>query len=450
MKKKILKKQKRKIKKYTSKKKFKHKIKFRNRKEINDKPKLLIKISLILFLIILYAFSFKNNNDDIQKDQSKILEELISFENSLNLNEEVFNEFRRINSENKLIEENPNFKRSKNPDVSVLMIIHNQAYYLHKGLRSIQNQSLKNIEIIIIDDCSEDNSIDLIKNYQKEDERIILISHDTNEGKIKSRSDGVRIAKGKYIALIDGDDALIHKDIIKNSLYIAQKGNLDCVQFLINYYRYGKFEEIVTEFNFTNNSYIITQPELSNKYFGPYRDLKYLLRNRNIYSKFIKNELFQKMLDFIGPEYTDDYINIAEDTIMAVALYHLANSFYCMRESGYFYSYGEENRVIKNNNRKCKPNDKLKDFSTFKYIKFLVDKSSNNEKEKNNIYDELFFLGHTNYLRNDYKLEKRHYQILFFIYDKMLEWSELSKEKHDYIENLRNKTLEKKIKDNTD
>ena len=439
-----------KIKKYTSKKKFKHKIKFRNRKEINDKPKLLIKISLILFLIILYAFSFKNNNDDIQKDQSKILEELISFENSLNLNEEVFNEFRRINSENKLIEENPNFKRSKNPDVSVLMIIHNQAYYLHKGLRSIQNQSLKNIEIIIIDDCSEDNSIDLIKNYQKEDERIILISHDTNEGKIKSRSDGVRIAKGKYIALIDGDDALIHKDIIKNSLYIAQKGNLDCVQFLINYYRYGKFEEIVTEFNFTNNSYIITQPELSNKYFGPYRDLKYLLKNRNIYSKFIKNELFQKMLDFIGPQYTDDYINIAEDTIMAVALYHLANSFYCMRESGYFYSYGEENRVIKNNNRKCKPNDKLKDFSTFKYIKFLVDKSSNNEKEKNNIYDELFFLGHTNYLRNDYKLEKRHYQILFFIYDKMLEWSELSKEKHDYIENLRNKTLEKKIKDNTD
>ena len=439
-----------KIKKYTSKKKFKHKIKFRNRKEINDKPKLLIKISLILFLIILYAFSFKNNNDDIQKDQSKILEELISFENSLNLNEEVFNEFRRINSENKLIEENPNFKRSKNPDVSVLMIIHNQANYLHKGLRSIQNQSLKNIEIIIIDDCSEDNSIDLIKNYQKEDERIILISHDTNEGKIKSRSDGVRIAKGKYIALIDGDDALIHKDILKNSLYIAQKGNLDCVQFLINYYRYGKFEEIVTEFNFTNNSYIITQPELSNKYFGPYRDLKYLLRNRNIYSKFIKNELFQKMLDFIGPEYTDDYINIAEDTIMAVALYHLANSFYCMRESGYFYSYGEENRVIKNNNRKCKPNDKLKDFSTFKYIKFLVDKSSNNEKEKNNIYDELFFLGHTNYLRNDYKLEKRHYQILFFIYDKMLEWSELSKEKHDYIENLRNKTLEKKIKDNTD
>ena len=445
-----MKKKYKKIKKYTSKKKFKHKIKFRNRKEINDKPKLLIKISLILFLIILYAFSFKNNNDDIQKDQSKILEELISFENSLNLNEEVFNEFRRINSENKLIEENPNFKRSKNPDVSVLMIIHNQAYYLHKGLRSIQNQSLKNIEIIIIDDCSEDNSIDLIKNYQKEDERIILISHDTNEGKIKSRSDGVRIAKGKYIALIDGDDALIHKDIIKNSLYIAQKGNLDCVQFLINYYRYGKFEEIVTEFNFTNNSYIITQPELSNKYFGSYRDLKYLLRNRNIYSKFIKNELFQKMLDFIGPEYTDDYINIAEDTIMAVALYHLANSFYCMRESGYFYSYGEENRVIKNNNRKCKPNDKLKDFSTFKYIKFLVDKSSNNEKEKNNIYDELFFLGHTNYLRNDYKLEKRHYQILFFIYDKMLEWSELSKEKHDYIENLRNKTLEKKIKDNTD
>ena len=49
-------------------------------------------------------------------------------------------------------------------------------------------------------------------------------------------------------------------------------------------------------------------------------------------------------------------------------------------------------------------------------------------------------LEHTFYLKNNYKLEKRLYQILFYIYDKMLKFNELSKEKHDYIENLRNKT----------
>ena len=49
------------------------------------------------------------------------------------------------------------------------------------------------------------------------------------------------------------------------------------------------------------------------------------------------------MLDFIGSEYINDYINIEEDTIMAVSLYHLANSYYVMNETGYYYSYDKRN-----------------------------------------------------------------------------------------------------------
>ena len=66
----------------------------------------------------------------------------------------------------------------------------------------------------------------MIEKFQTEDERIILISHDINEGAIKSRTDGIRKAKGKYITIIDGDDALIHENILKNSFYIAQKAKL--------------------------------------------------------------------------------------------------------------------------------------------------------------------------------------------------------------------------------
>ena len=156
------------------------------------------------------------------------------------------------------------------------------------------------------------------------------------------------------------------------------------------------------------------------------------------------------MLEFIGKEYTDDYINWAEDTIMAVALYHSANSFYVMREPGYYYSLHEPNQINKVDNKICKVNNKIKGFSNFKLVKFLVEKSSSNDLEQNNIYDELFFVDHRYYLSDKYKLEKRHYQILFSIFDKMLEWKALSKEKHDYIVNLRNKTLEKKMKDNID
>ena len=177
---------------------------------------------------MVYIFSYINKSPAVIKEipieqiQANVLPEIKSFENSINLNQQIFYEFRKINSENKLIEENPNFQKSNNPDITVVMTMYNQAHCIYKGLRSVQNQSFKNIEIIIVDDCSEDNSTDVIKEYQKEDPRIILITHDANESRMKARTDGIRAAKGKYITIIDGDDAFIHKDILKHSFFIAQ------------------------------------------------------------------------------------------------------------------------------------------------------------------------------------------------------------------------------------
>ena len=72
---------------------------------------------------------------------------------------------------------------------------------------------------------------------------------------MKSRVDAIRKAKGKYITTIDGDDALIHKDILKNSLFIIQKAKLDVVQFLGLTYREGKPKDIVYDYSKTNISY---------------------------------------------------------------------------------------------------------------------------------------------------------------------------------------------------
>ena len=164
------------------------------------------------------------------------------------------------------------------------MTNYNQFHCIHKSIRSIQNQSIKNLEIIIIDDCSSDNSTEIIKNYQKEDNRIIIIEHKTNKGIIKSRSDGIKIAKGKYITILDGDDTLIHKDILKNSLYIAYLGNLDIVEFKRMTYRRGKQKNWQNRYNmFTYN--IIYQPELRTKFFT--LTSKIILENRGICAKII-------------------------------------------------------------------------------------------------------------------------------------------------------------------
>ena len=210
------------------------------------------------------------------------------------------------------------------------MTVYNQAHCLHKCLRSIQNQSIKNIEIIIIDDCSLDNTTEVIKEYQKEDPRIVLISHHSNEGTIKSRTDGIRKAKGRYITIIDGDDSLIYKDILKHSLYIALKANIDAVEFKHAIINEGKIKRVINNYSFTNTTKIIYQPELRTKFIFIQNKNAFFNRNRLICGKLIKNELFQKMLMYIGNKYTEDYIIEAEDTIMAISLFHLANSYYIM------------------------------------------------------------------------------------------------------------------------
>jgi len=304
-----------------------------------EKPlsNLIKKLIIILFYSYLFINTFINNEFQVQEGrvEKSIFQEILSFENNLNLSQQVFNEFRKINCDNKLLERNQKFNKSRNPDVSVIITIHNQANDIHKVLRSVQNQSIKNIEIIIIDDCSLDNSFEIIKEYQKMDERILLISHNYNEGAIKSRTDGIRIAKGKYITIIDGDDALIHKDILSNCLYIAQKANLDVVEFRAGEYKNEIFKGMVYDYNPINVEKIIYQPELRVKFFCKKGKYKYTLISRAIWGKFIKNNLFKELLNYIGSEYVDDYINYAEDCIMSLSIFHNAKSYYVMKEMGY-------------------------------------------------------------------------------------------------------------------
>ena len=93
-----------------------------------------------------------NNNTNIK------LQQIIDFENTLRkIEEDEVKDFRLLNSENILFDK-IKYKKSDNPDITVVLTMFNQAHCIHKALRSVQNQSLKNIEILVIIDCSNDNS----------------------------------------------------------------------------------------------------------------------------------------------------------------------------------------------------------------------------------------------------------------------------------------------------
>jgi glycosyltransferase involved in cell wall biosynthesis len=108
--------------------------------------------------------------------------------------------------------------------------MYNSQIFIFQIIKSIQVQSLKDIEIIFIDDCSLDNTTQIIKKMQKKDKRIILLKNKENMGPFYSRNKAVIFAKGEYIQFIDSDDILIN-NILEKAYLIAKNNNLDIVQY---------------------------------------------------------------------------------------------------------------------------------------------------------------------------------------------------------------------------
>jgi len=374
---------------------------------LGDKIFNIILISSVLFFID-FIDVFRNNYFDQKYKKIKEFEDshLKSFiENFFYDPTSDMKKFRDINNKNILLD-NIIFTKNEYPDVSVIITVYNQAHCFYSALRSVQNQSLKNIEIIIIDDCSSDDSIRAIEKYMEEDKRIIFLKHESNDGQIKSRSDGVRIAKGKYITIIDGDDSLSNQNILYNCVTIANLADLDVVGF--NYASYVR-KNLMKINNYKNikslNNRIIYQPELSFKFVDfDKKDSIEGFANRNIWAKLIKNEIFKKVIEYIGPKYTEDYIIQYEDTIMSVSLFRVANSYYYMRECGYYYAKEEcEKKYFPiSNSRRCKHKNFIinKELDPIKYLNFLLDIYEGKEIENYLLYKELISIDYYKNLDN--------------------------------------------------
>ena len=90
--------------------------------------------------------------------------------------------------------------------VSIVIPVYKAEEYIGKCIESLQNQTYSNLQIILIEDSSPDNSGQICDDYAAKDDRITVIHHERNMGVSKTRNDGLAIVKGEYIAFVDGDD----------------------------------------------------------------------------------------------------------------------------------------------------------------------------------------------------------------------------------------------------
>lgn len=127
------------------------------------------------------------------------------------------------------------------PLVSVLMPVFNCGLYIEESVQSVLNQAFSNFELIIIDDCSTDNTTDIIKKFS--DSRIRLYEKGNNSGLIDSLNFGISIAKGEFIARMDGDDICLPERFSKQVNFLIENPDILMVGTALK--RFGVIEDEV-------------------------------------------------------------------------------------------------------------------------------------------------------------------------------------------------------------
>lgn len=108
--------------------------------------------------------------------------------------------------------------------ISVVMPVYNASRFLEQAVDSVLAQSHKNFELILVDDCSTDDSLELARSYEKLDSRIRVIESPVNQGVAKTRNTGIAEARGEYIALLDSDDVWLDTKLEKQLELIKRTG----------------------------------------------------------------------------------------------------------------------------------------------------------------------------------------------------------------------------------
>ncbi len=109
-----------------------------------------------------------------------------------------------------------------NPKVSVIMSVYNGAEYLREAIDSILNQTFSDFEFLIVDDCSNDNSPQILEEYVKKDNRVRIITNEFNLGLTKNLNTAIRQAKGEYIARFDCDDVSLPERFVEQVNYLNE------------------------------------------------------------------------------------------------------------------------------------------------------------------------------------------------------------------------------------
>ena len=195
--------------------------------------------------------------------------------------------------------------KKKIPKVSIFLPIYNKENFLKRSISSIQNQNLRDIEIIAVNGISTDNSLKILKKLASKDNRIKIINNDRNHGLLYTRAMGILNCTGEYVINLDPDDKFANEKNLESLYKYAKIYNSDLIIYKIQRIYLLK----------DNNSIIYNYDIKINESYD-YKNLFKKFKSINlITNKFIKREIILKAYKYFEKKIFSNKWNYGEDNI---------------------------------------------------------------------------------------------------------------------------------------
>lgn len=199
---------------------------------------------------------------------------------------------------------------------------------LYKSVASLMKQTYANIEIILVNDCSPDNSLYICRKLAKEDTRIKIIDKERNEGQELARWSGIEASTGEYVMFMDQDDYYRH-DAVQSLLDVLQYNDVDIV--------YGSMTRRI---GFAYSKHYAIPSQATDKVIEGELKEELLVSwyGVNILPVQMWGHIFKRSLFFPRPVHTS--LKLGEDQTMSLQIYLRARKVYALQTSYYVYNWG--------------------------------------------------------------------------------------------------------------
>lgn len=216
--------------------------------------------------------------------------------------------------------------------ISVIIPVYNVEKYLEQCLDSVVNQSYMNLEIICIDDCSTDNSLEIAENFAKKDSRIKIFKNNSNLGVGSARNIGLKNAKGEYIHFLDPDDWLEKNAYEKLIKSVYKEGMPEVVRFLYKIINCENNKNVLLEYK---------EQSLLNCSINPLLDFRSLKKwTSSSWVMFIRRDLIQDKELFFNNH------RCFEDVVYSVRLFLAAKKIVFIDECLLNYRQHRKNSLL--------------------------------------------------------------------------------------------------------